>query len=397
MLTQCPSCQTIFRVTGTILRAAHGQVRCGRCNTQFDSIDHLLDDDEQDSSATQTSLKSLDFPLEQSNDASHPGVTTHESVEHEDIVMEGHRIEISGIYPRPSTIPDTEELTSTHTTIDEFNLDNDARDDAISSLSEDQADRREADPDAALDDIEAAMNETSLLGALASLDEDNKTDEPVATDHQTSDEHSTSDPHTSESTRTLTDINPWLSTRPAEVDSTPFERHSESRRWPWVIASFMLMLVLAGQLIHHYRQDLARHPGFGPQLTGIYATLGQPLSPPWDLHFYNSKLWGIVSDPQSVSTLRVRASVTNSATFAQPYPWVQLSLEDRFGVRVGSRAFKPDEYLGNNAQATRLLAAGESANIDLAIVDPGQDAVGWHFDTCLPLTTGLHCTHDSGG
>ncbi|MET0656855.1 MAG: MJ0042-type zinc finger domain-containing protein, partial [Steroidobacteraceae bacterium] len=33
MLTQCPECQTTFRITPAILRAASGQVRCGRCRT----------------------------------------------------------------------------------------------------------------------------------------------------------------------------------------------------------------------------------------------------------------------------------------------------------------------------------------------------------------------------
>ena len=43
MLTQCPSCQTTFRITSEILRVAHGQVRCGRCHTQFDALERLVD------------------------------------------------------------------------------------------------------------------------------------------------------------------------------------------------------------------------------------------------------------------------------------------------------------------------------------------------------------------
>ena len=39
MLTQCPNCQTTFRVTAEILRVAEGQVRCGRCQTQFDALE----------------------------------------------------------------------------------------------------------------------------------------------------------------------------------------------------------------------------------------------------------------------------------------------------------------------------------------------------------------------
>ena len=46
MLTRCPACQTIFRVQADILRIAHGQVRCGRCNAQFNALDSLADDPE---------------------------------------------------------------------------------------------------------------------------------------------------------------------------------------------------------------------------------------------------------------------------------------------------------------------------------------------------------------
>ncbi len=43
MFTRCPACQTLFRITAEALRAAGGQVRCGRCGTQFDALQHLLE------------------------------------------------------------------------------------------------------------------------------------------------------------------------------------------------------------------------------------------------------------------------------------------------------------------------------------------------------------------
>ena len=45
MLTQCPNCQTTFRVKTEILRVADGQVRCGRCQTQFDALDGMVADE----------------------------------------------------------------------------------------------------------------------------------------------------------------------------------------------------------------------------------------------------------------------------------------------------------------------------------------------------------------
>src|SRR5437870_52460 len=36
LVTRCPQCRTLFRITPTQLQAASGQVRCGRCTTVFD-------------------------------------------------------------------------------------------------------------------------------------------------------------------------------------------------------------------------------------------------------------------------------------------------------------------------------------------------------------------------
>jgi hypothetical protein len=179
------------------------------------------------------------------------------------------------------------------------------------------------------------------------------------------------------------------------LDEELFGRKPSPRRWPWLVASVSLTLLLMTQAVHHARATLARHPSIGPQVTKLYAAIGQPLAPQWQLQAYSIKQWGIISDPQEPGTLRVRASVTNGASFAQPYPLLQLSLEDRFGGEVGTRNFSPEEYLSSQTLATRLLGAGEAANIDLAIVDPGQEAVGFQFDTCLLLSSNqLQCTHD---
>ena len=43
MYSQCPDCQTRFRVTADALRAARGTVRCGRCGSAFDALERLTD------------------------------------------------------------------------------------------------------------------------------------------------------------------------------------------------------------------------------------------------------------------------------------------------------------------------------------------------------------------
>ncbi|HEY0230176.1 MAG TPA: zinc-ribbon and DUF3426 domain-containing protein [Dokdonella sp.] len=43
MFTQCPDCLTVFKLGGTDLGAAHGNVRCGHCSAMFDALRTLTE------------------------------------------------------------------------------------------------------------------------------------------------------------------------------------------------------------------------------------------------------------------------------------------------------------------------------------------------------------------
>lgn len=43
--TQCPHCQTLYRITIDQLTISHGQVLCGDCQLMFNAIEHLCLDD----------------------------------------------------------------------------------------------------------------------------------------------------------------------------------------------------------------------------------------------------------------------------------------------------------------------------------------------------------------
>jgi predicted Zn finger-like uncharacterized protein len=382
VLTQCSNCQTVFRVTSTILRAAHGQVRCGKCNTQFDAIDNLFEGEEA--------------PPDSNEVDNEHGASQYEgeSVAHEDIVLEGNRIEISGVYRRPAVHRDENEDGEAHTTIiEEFTAITDEWENALEQSGDINAAIDDAD-EAELEDVEHELSAAQIADAMASL-------EPEA---GAIPENDTVQPDTTEPARTSYTQPSTAAIAADDAASTPlsldeelFGHRTKTPHWPWMVAGIALILLLATQSIHHARAALARHPGIGPQITRLYAAVGQPLAPQWQLQAYNIKQWGIVSDPQAPGTLRVRASVTNNAAFAQPYPLLKLALEDRFGGNVGTRLFKPEEYLSSHSLATRMLSAGEAANIDLAIVDPGESAVGFQFDTCLQPARELQCTHELPG
>ena len=44
MFTQCSKCETVFRLSADALRAAGGQVRCGRCGEVFSALARLAEE-----------------------------------------------------------------------------------------------------------------------------------------------------------------------------------------------------------------------------------------------------------------------------------------------------------------------------------------------------------------
>jgi len=187
---------------------------------------------------------------------------------------------------------------------------------------------------------------------------------------------------------------PEMYDEPTPVASEPPAGFS-FRTLGWALLGLVLALVLVTQLVHHFRQDLVRHPQVGPALRTAYERLGVELSPNWDLGALELRQWG--NDAGAAGRMVVRASLTNRAAFPQPHPILRLELDDRFGATVATRDFEPADYLKDPAQATRLIAPGSTAEAELLLADPGTEAVGYRLDACLrESATLLRCASGPG-
>ena len=94
------------------------------------------------------------------------------------------------------------------------------------------------------------------------------------------------------------------------------------------------------------------------------------MAPPANLSAYQLRQWGVTGEPAGDGTLRVRASILNTAAQLEPYPLLRVTLANRFGGSIGTRDFEPSEYLGK--PTAKLLAPGERADATLDILDPGK-------------------------
>jgi predicted Zn finger-like uncharacterized protein len=148
----------------------------------------------------------------------------------------------------------------------------------------------------------------------------------------------------------------------------------------WLSAAAVSALLLVIQVVHQNQEWMAHGP-FGAGMRALYGAMGAPLPAPANLSAYQLRQWGVTGDPDANGTLKVRASILNTAAQLQPYPLLRVTLADRFGKGIGARDFEPGEYVGK--PTARLLAPGERVDATLQILDPGKNAEGFEIDVCL--------------
>jgi predicted Zn finger-like uncharacterized protein len=148
----------------------------------------------------------------------------------------------------------------------------------------------------------------------------------------------------------------------------------------WLGAAVVSALLLVIQVAYQNREWLAHGP-FGAGMRALYGAMGASMPAPANLSAYQLRQWGVTGDPDANGTLKVRASILNTAAQLQPYPLLRVTLADRFGKGIGARDFEPSEYVGK--PTARLLAPGERVDATLQILDPGKNAEGFEIDVCL--------------
>jgi predicted Zn finger-like uncharacterized protein len=441
--TQCPDCLTRFRVTAEALRVARGTVRCGRCHSAFDALSRLgdtletipspvsplagpdqaepiyaspaqlaaaaeyhfsADDIERvfvDARDWHQQFGTADMNVEAAGAApdaeDQAGVLVEGGERIEDITMEGDRVSTErwaniDTGPIPTMQPEAE-----------IDLDSTSRLEILRGLPESVLFDEEP---MTLHSIEPGITAPPRL--VTAAPEVEPSPPPAAAEPVASPEPAmAAEPEPVADTEPVTatpvgDLRPWRredSFERSALESRPQADEEPSRnRWAtlaWTAASLLLAVLLFGQITHRFRQDLVRHPLLGGPLQQVYDRLGLSLSPNWDPAAFEIRQWGAGSDRGQTGRLDVRASLTNRAPFAQPYPLLRLALEDRFGDSVAIRDFAPTDYLKDPARASRMLAAGEQSEAELLIVDPGPDAVGYRLDACLPGSDDrLRCARD---
>ncbi len=388
LFTQCAKCETVFKLSAEVLRAAGGQVRCGRCGEVFNALARLAED--------ASAFPAGESPLEMETRADEilqssviPAVknsaAAHEPQESEDLAAaddEFARLQVLELYeddpqppaPAPPAAPAAPARAAP------------AAPAAPAARTSSAAPAARAAPPSAVD----LSQETSMEFTLPPGELDRIFVEPKPRPPQSA---STTAAGTADGFETTHSPISGLEV-PEDVQREMLagfeegrlpEITSQSRRsLPfaiWLGAAILLALALVAQIVHGNREWFAAHVPFGSSLRSVYSALGVALPSPANLSSYQLRQWGVTGDPAANGTLRVRASILNTAAQLQPYPLLRVTLANRFGSRIGAREFEPAEYMGK--PIARMLAPGERVDATLDILDPGKDAEGFEIDVCL--------------
>jgi predicted Zn finger-like uncharacterized protein len=393
VFTQCSKCETVFKLSAEVLRAAGGQVRCGKCGEIFNALAHLAEDPSVFAAGeTSFDLETRADSILESPAPPSPRSATANSDEFASPGVEIARLQILDWNESEVSDPpeppgdDADELGETSM---EFTLPPGELDRIFIETKKGVRPRMlppEPTPAPIVDltepeEIEvfnAAAPETPVEVIAAP-----EIPAPAPRGFEVSEDVRREMLSGVESPdEGIAEFEPPgrpVRRRSSPFDSTPLETDRLST--PWLIAAIAAAALLAMQVIHQNREWLAAHAPLGGSLRVLYSKIGAPAAPPANLSAYQLRQWGVTGDPAGAGTLRVRASILNTAAQLEPYPLLRVTLANRFGASIGTRDFESSEYLGK--PTAKLLAPGERADATLDILDPGKSAEGFEIDVCL--------------
>ena len=150
----------------------------------------------------------------------------------------------------------------------------------------------------------------------------------------------------------------------------------------WGLGSFVLLLLLAGQFVYFYRNELATIPEWRPHLVDICLYAGCELRPLRDVGRIELLQTSIAPHPKYENALRIRATLVNRAAFRQAYPRMEVSLTSSTGQVIARRAFAPIQY--SETPLETALTPNVVATALLDVTTPGGKAVGYEIRLVTP-------------
>ena len=166
------------------------------------------------------------------------------------------------------------------------------------------------------------------------------------------------------------------------------------RRWlpGWVYATAVpvLVLLLAGQAMFHFRDAIAAHwPATKPALIKLCLAAGCEVRPLQEINGLSIEASDLQADPAHKGLLILTATIRNRTPYPLAYPYLELTLSDiqkqtQQDIVVVRRAFAPKEYLSGAADLGSGLAGSAELNVKLFIDASATTQAGYQVYLFYP-------------
>ena len=380
-ITQCPHCQTSFRLKQSQLNAARGTVRCGACLQVFNAASQITGNvtaaAAEPISVHSASTPESEVPAESvapANSLKQP-LMIHDDMDLEDLNDLDLDQELARLEQEEQR---TQELSSDFSVLPT----------AAQPSPTTQEHTQNTSDTPALDDWSDELLAQEPVAPLSSSSPD-ETEIP-ATIEQPPLEPFSDATHSRElkivdemTVEQKSDHLPHFADEPLRLDWRP--KKSPWKRWlGWGLLNCLALLLLLGQYTYNNFAELARQDSTRPWLEKICPLIGCQLPSKVDVQQIKSSNLLVRSHPQFSGALLVDAIIYNRASFSQPFPLLEMAFSDLDGTPLASRLFKPQEYLGGEVAGQTHMPPQTPIHIALEILEPSGGAVNYSLDFVSP-------------
>lgn len=384
MLTQCPSCKTMFRITTEQLEAMNGVVRCGFCYGTFNALESLRNE----TSATASTPSSFEKNQVIEDES--------ESIPAFETLAEGAA---DDNYPDDFIFND-DNFDKNSLDLSTFEPEAKAEDDPFAqwrehgkdpfakrgkSSSDNELPATDINPKLTVDQPHTTINKSKNK---KSADYFHEVDQVLMPGYNKHKSQASESPFAS-LTKSFSKLKANTRNGTPNLKNTniagshgvgTLKTNWQFSTLAWILAILFLIGLILAQYSYFMRNDLAKYPAVRPWLEKLCTVAGCEIPLAKDPTRITLVSRDIRTHPKEKGALLVKATIVNDAPFTQPFPELKLVLTDINNRVVATRQFPPQEYLASTAIN---IGAGMNPKIhydfQLEMVDPDKNAVGFEF------------------
>ncbi len=400
LVTQCPHCQTRFRLTPEQLGVAGGHVRCGACLEVF----HAADAAAALQPVTPAPVMDTAQPPSPAAPPPRDGLLD-DDLDEPDLAALGLDESIIDEITPAGPFADLHEEFLTTPPARDFGPDFDHQRSGLSAVlsdTEGYADRgifHRDQPDAARDangptdtevettpQPEPPRNAEQQSSHLDSEADDELVAEPeqVAPDLAPAAMEPAGLDEADPDPRREPEVTPLNLAMLEEDLLVTAGRRRRAPGWLWTVLTLVALAALPAQYLYYHFDALARHESTRPWLENLCLLARCELPARVDISRIRSANLLVRPHPEFPNALAIDVILYNRADFEQPFPVLEMQFADTGGRQVASRRFRPEEYLSGELAGVRLMPPQTPIHIGLSMLDPGTQAHSYRLEFLSP-------------